>query len=249
MGRRDHLGAAAAAPHRLKARLVSDADRGGLASGAECLWPARRLHCVRRSLVILAHPRPGSFSHALAEAAADALREERHDVVVHDLHREGFDPVQRVEGLDTTRSEGTAALSAGADDLTAQHRLELCEAHTLIVVHPNWWGKPPAIMAGWMDRVLVPGVVYRLDDAAGEPAPLLTLRRLVVLNTGDTDPAREAEVFGDPLDLIWRRCVGGYLSGAEVRRMLVGPISGSTAEQRARWLCHAARLVRGLPIS
>lgn len=110
-------------------------------------------------------------------------------------------------------------------------------------------GGTSAIMTGWMDRVLVPGVVYRLDAAAGEPAPLLKLRRLAVLNTGDTDPAREAETFGGPLDVIWRRCVGGYLSRAEIRRMLAEPISGSTTEQRARWLDHAARLVCGLPIS
>lgn len=197
-----------------------------------------------RSLIVLAHPRPGSFTHALAEAAERALRVAGHDVVTHDLHREGFDPLHPVEGLDTTRPEGAAALEAGADEQVVQHRVELSEAHTLVVAHPNWWGKPPAIMAGWMDRVLVPGVVYRLDDAAGEPTALLGLRRLVVLNTGDTDPAREAEVFGDPLDAIWRRCVGAYLGQAEVRRLLAGPMAGSTPDQRTQWLDQAARLAR-----
>ncbi|MEV1294891.1 NAD(P)H-dependent oxidoreductase [Pseudonocardia sp. NPDC049635] len=194
------------------------------------------------SMIVLAHPRPGSFSHALAATAAHALRECGHRVCWHDLHDEGFDPVNGPEGLDTTRPQGASAFSAGADPLTARHRRELAAAHTLVVVHPNWWGKPPAIMAGWMDRVLVPGVVYRLDEAAGEPTPLLALRRLVVLNTGDTAPARETEVFGDPLDAIWRRCVGEYLHHAEVRRLLAGPLANSTAEQRRAWLDDAYRL-------
>ncbi|GAA1385045.1 NAD(P)H-dependent oxidoreductase [Pseudonocardia kongjuensis] len=193
-------------------------------------------------MIVLAHPRQGSFSHALAEIARDALRDSGHQVTWHDLHGEEFDPVQVPDGLDTTRPEGRSAFTSGADALTTQHRRELAAAHTLVVVHPNWWGKPPAIMAGWMDRVLVPGVVYSLDDAAGEPTPLLPLRRLVVLNTGDTEPMREAEVFGDPLDAIWRRCVGGYLHEAEIQRLLAGPLSSSTPQQRRAWLDDAYRL-------
>ncbi len=44
-------------------------------------------------LVVLAHPDPGSFNHAIAAAAAGALRECGHEVAVHDLYREGFDPI------------------------------------------------------------------------------------------------------------------------------------------------------------
>ena len=82
-----------------------------------------------------------------------------------------------------------------------------------------------------------------LAAADGLPTPLLRLRRVVVLNTGDTPAAREAAVFGDPLDLIWRRCVGAYLDQeAEVVRLLAGPVSSSTPEQRAGWLADAAAL-------
>ena len=97
-------------------------------------------------------------------------------------------------------------------------------------------------MAGWMDRVLVPGVVYELDAAEDEPTCLLDLRRLIVLNTGDTPAERETGVFGDPLSLIWERCVGAYLGGAEVRRLLASPVAGSTPEQRRAWLVRAREL-------
>ncbi|GAB2647923.1 hypothetical protein GCM10009743_24250 [Kribbella swartbergensis] len=112
-----------------------------------------------------------------------------------------------------------------------------------MVAHPNWWGKPPAIMAGWIDRVIVPGVAYELVTAEGEPTCLLRLRRLVVLNTGDTPPEREAEVFGDPLAAIWERCVGTYLGDATVERLLATPLGGSTPERRQAWLDQARRLL------
>ena len=46
-----------------------------------------------RISLILAHPNPESFNHAIARAAADALRRNRHDVVFHDLYKERFDPI------------------------------------------------------------------------------------------------------------------------------------------------------------
>lgn len=198
-------------------------------------------------MIVLAHPRPGSFSHALADAAGRRLHADQHDVARHDLHREGFDPVQVPEGLDTTRAPAESALSAGADALTMRHRVELAEADTLVVVHPNWWGKPPAIMAGWMDPVLRARRRLsprrrggRADFTAGSaPARGPEHRR------HRTGP--EAEVFGDPLDSIWRRCVGLYLGCIEVRRLVAGPLAGSTAEQRSEWLEQAFRLVAGRP--
>lgn len=198
-------------------------------------------------MVVLAHPKPGSFSHALADVAEKSLRDAGHHVATHDLYTEGFCPVLSREGARTTRMSDDDALDADADPMLRTHRDEIVTAHTLVVVHPNWWGKPPAIMAGWMDRVLAPGVVYDLDDAGGLPRTLITLRRLIVLNTGDTDLEREASVFGDPLESIWRRCVGTYLAGVAVERMLIGPMAGSTAEQRARWLESATDMVTGVP--
>jgi NAD(P)H dehydrogenase (quinone) len=197
---------------------------------------------VHRSLVVVAHPRPGSFCHALAEAATGALVDAGHDLAVHDLYAEGFDPVLRPEEALTTGGSGDAAFTVGADPLVTRHRRTLAAAHTLVVAHPNWWGKPPAILAGWMDRVLVPGVVYRLAAADGEPECLLPLRRLVVLNTGDTPPEREAAVFGDPLDAVWRRCVGGYLGDAAVERLLATPVGAASDRQRRGWLAQARAL-------
>ena len=42
-----------------------------------------------------------------------------------------------------------------------QHCDEIAEADGIVVVHPNWWGQPPAMLKGWIDRVLRVGVAYR----------------------------------------------------------------------------------------
>ncbi len=188
------------------------------------------------SLVIIANPNPNSFTHALADSAVSALRGDNKSVVIHDLYVEGFNPVLDPTEARTTRTADESAFTVGADPLTTRYRRELAEAKTLVVAHPNWWGKPPAIMAGWIDRVLVPGVVYELDAAEGEPRCLLNLERLIVMNTGDTPVDRENSVFGDPLATIWERCVGEYLGGATINRLLATPVAGSTTGQRDEWL-------------
>lgn len=191
---------------------------------------------VSTALVVVASPRPTSFAHAMAERATRTLRRHGVECRVHDLYAEDFRPVAGPEETFTAGLDAEAAIAASGDELVRRHRRTLSDADHLVVAHPNWWGKPPAIMAGWIDRVVVPGVAYRLAERDGLPQPLLQLRSVLVLNTGDTAPTRERDVFGDPLELIWRRCVGSYLGDVRVERVLAGPLGDSTPEQRDSWL-------------
>lgn len=201
---------------------------------------------METALVILAHPRSGSLNHALAERIVHVLREGGVVVRFHDLYAEGFDPLLRAAEAFTVADAATGIFTRGADHLLYQHRKELIEASILVVVHPNWWGKPPAIMAGWMDRVLVPGVAYELDVAGGVPTSLLSLRSIVVVNTSDTTAEREAELFGDPLDAIWRRCVAPYLGNPLVERHVLRVVADATPQLRAKWLADVGESVRRL---
>jgi putative NADPH-quinone reductase len=194
----------------------------------------------RPVVLLLAHPRPDSFNHALARQVAGALESAGRRVIFHDLYREGFDPILRPEEAYTSGDRASQVARVTDDPLLRQHRAEIQQADGLLVVHPNWWGKPPAILAGWLDRVLVPGVAYQLDHAGGVPLPLVHLRHLLVLNTGDTPLDRERETFADPLDAIWRNCLAPYVGDPEVDRVLYGPVAGSTDVERQAWLDDAA---------
>ncbi|KDN19619.1 NAD(P)H-dependent oxidoreductase [Amycolatopsis rifamycinica] len=187
-------------------------------------------------VVLLAHPRAGSFNHALAARVVAGLDRAGVPVRFHDLYAEGFDPVLTETEAYTSGTRAEAFLAVEPDPLVRRHREELRTAGGLVAIHPNWWGKPPAILGGWLDRILVPGVAYRLDDAGGAPEPLLSLRRLLVVNTSDTPEERERTLFGDPLDAIWRRCLAPYLGEPEVRRLVLRVVADAGAAQRAAWL-------------
>ena len=184
--------------------------------------------------ILLAHPNPESFNHALAKAAEDALHQAGHVVTLHDLYAEGFDPI-----LPASELKRDAVLPP----LVYQHCDEISQADGLVFVHPNWWGMPPAMLKGWVDRVIRPGVAYTFqegDQGEGVPIGLLKVRSALILNTSDTPPDREREVFGDPLETIWRNCILGFCGVKNVRRETYSVVVTSNPEQRREWLRKAA---------
>lgn len=190
-----------------------------------------------RALVVVAHPDPASFSHALAALAADVARGHGFDVDHHDLYAERFDPVQPT---------GEAVNTGSTDPLVERHCAALAAADLVVVCHPNWWGQPPAILKGWIDRVFRLGTAYGYPPGVppeGEPVGLLRARAAVVFNTSNTPADREAAVFGDPLEALWTRCVFGLCGVHDVERRMFGPMSGSTAVQRDAWLAGARVLM------
>lgn len=128
----------------------------------------------------------------------------------------------------------------------ALHQAQLAGLDALVFVHPNWWGMPPAILTGWLQRVLAPGVAYKLGTADGEPVGLLTAGRALVLNTSDTTAARERDEFGDPLQQIWSACVLPYTGVTDVRRVVFRTVTDATPDDRTAWLSRARDEARSL---
>lgn len=197
-----------------------------------------------RIFSIVAHPRPSSFCGAISNHVRALLSEMGHEVVHHDLYAERFDPCLSAEEAYTVGDTLEIALSRSSDPLAMQHRLELSAAEGLVVVHPNWWGKPPAILAGWLDRILVPGVAYRLSEADGLPVGLLSITRALIINTSDTHEERENAELGDPLGLIWGNCVLPFCGVKAYERRVFRPVVGSSDQQRQSWLSEAQRCTR-----
>jgi len=187
--------------------------------------------------VILGHPQKGSFNHAIAEAAILSLQNNGHEVYFHDLYEENFDPILP-----------SAEIAQGAvlDPVIAGHCREIAEVDGIIIVHPNWWGQPPAIVKGWVDRVIRAGVAYKFeegDGGEGIPIGLLKARAALVFNTSNTPKKRELEVFGDPLEALWKDCIFDLCGVHNFFRKMFGVVVTSTEEERRSWLAEVQHIV------
>lgn len=151
------------------------------------------------ALWVYAHPRRGSFNDLLFQAGTEALSATR-DVATSDLYAQGFDPVLSTRDLgDLADTPGNIAeqvgeaFSAGRlpDDVRAE-QAKLAAAELLVIQFPLWWYGPPAILKGWLDRVLTAGFAYGdMDPELGVPRRYgdggLTGRKALVVVTAGED--------------------------------------------------------------
>ncbi len=184
-------------------------------------------------LAILGHQRPGSFCHAIMDAAVKQLAADGHEVIVHDLYQEGFDPI-----LPHTEIGRNGELSP----VVRQHCDELMAADGYVVVHPNWWAGPPAILKGWIDRVIRQDLAYSFNESGA--VGHLAGKTAVVITTSNTPRDVELAVYGDPLENFWKTCVFGLCGVQDFTRRNFEPIILSTPAQRAGWLEEVKRMIQ-----
>jgi NAD(P)H dehydrogenase (quinone) len=120
-------------------------------------------------LIVLAHPEPRSFNGQLARHAADVLRSQGHTVELSDLYGQDFDAregawhygVRHQPEVFDVQSEQRHASDKGTLPPDVMRELERIERADLIILQfPMWWFSSPAMLKGWIDRVLVYGRTY-----------------------------------------------------------------------------------------
>lgn len=183
-------------------------------------------------LVILGHQNPGSFCHAIAETAVQTLKAAGHAVTFHDLYAEQFDPILRHHQIPK---------GAPQDPIIERHCHEVRAADGYVIVHPNWWAQPPAILKGWIDRVFRQGVTYEFGPG-GKVIEHLSGKRALVFTTSNTPRDVELAVFGDPLENLWKTCIFGFCGVRDFRRRNFESIILSTPEQRRQWLAEVRQI-------
>lgn len=180
--------------------------------------------------VILAHPNKESFNHAIAAAVVETLKENGHKTYFHDLYKEKFAPLLPFEEFPK---------DATLPPEIEKHCEEITQADGIIIIHPNWWGQPPAVLKGWVDRVIRPGVAYEFcegDKGEGVPIGLLKAKSALVFNTSNTETEREKKVFGDPLQTLWKNCIFNLCGITDFYRRTFNVIVTSSEQQRKDWL-------------
>ena len=191
-----------------------------------------------RCLLILAHPRRDSLCGALFDSCATGAREagvECRELVLAELD---FDPTVHTTSPEQQPLE-LDLVRAQADIHWAEH---------LVIVYPTWWGTFPALLKGFLDRVMTPGFAFRhLEGNRWEK--LLAGRTADLITTMDTPPPIYRHVYRAPGSSALARATLGYCGLRTTRIDTFGPVITSSRNRRERWLALAyasgARLVDG----
>ncbi|MEC3862560.1 NAD(P)H-dependent oxidoreductase [Mesobacterium sp. TK19101] len=186
---------------------------------------------MSRVLVLFAHPCPESFNAAVHRVVVDTLTAKGWEVDDCDLNAEGFQPV-------LTEAERRGYHDAPDNIGPVKPYVDrLMAADALVMVFPVWNFGYPAILKGFLDRVFLPGVSFKLVD--GKVKPNLThIRKLAACTTYGGNRLR-ALLVGDPPRKTVTRAVWHVCRPDKMRYLALYDLNRATDAQRAT---HLARV-------
>ena len=182
-------------------------------------------------LTVLGHGRSTGLCHHLFDVVREILEQRGVSHRSHDLLADGFDPVLRL----ASGEPYPTSVSRETDPLVHQYQEDVRWADAYIVVHPVWWLGPPAILKGWVERVLVHDVAIR--QRPGEtPEALLQGRRALLVQSFNSGRAMDRVFFGGLAERFWRTGVFRPVGVRRVKRFALYSAS-RLSQDRLRTAC------------
>jgi NAD(P)H dehydrogenase (quinone) len=185
----------------------------------------------KRILVILGHPSDESLCGSLAQSYIVGARASGNEVQFISLGNLAFDPILR---------SGYASNQVLEPDLDAA-KAGISWAQHLVFVYPIWWGAMPALLKGFIDRVFLPGFAFKYREGSHLWDRLLSGRSAQLIVTMDSPPWYFRWISRMPGHNQMKRTVLGFCGIGPVAITSLGPVKGSTPQQREKWLAQARR--------
>jgi len=162
-----------------------------------------------RALVVFAHPVPESLNAEAHRVVVQTLTEKGWQVDDCDLYAEAFDPVLTAEERRNYHNVeiNSRPVQPYVDRLRAADALVMC--------FPVWNFGYPAILKGYFDRVMLPGVTFTLVDGTLTPC-LDNIRKIAAVTTYGSTP-RRAFLAGDPPKKLFKRAIWGTMRPEKMR--------------------------------
>lgn len=190
-----------------------------------------------RAVLVHCHPVEGSFSSALRDAARRGLQAAGHDVTVLDLSAESFRCVM-------TRREWEAYMAGGdgtPGDIV-RHVDAIRTAEMLVFTYPTWWSGLPAQLKGWLERVMLPGVAFTMENDRIRPS-LGHVRRIIVISTYGSPWLYVKAVNDNGRRTLTRALRAATGWRARCRHLGLYSMDTSTDDQRRRFIARVERTV------
>jgi putative NADPH-quinone reductase len=192
--------------------------------------------------VLLAHPDPESFAHAVARRAVAGLEAAGWAVDLIDLYALDYPGA-----ISPDEWHAYATAEPILDDTVRSHADLVRRTDALVFVYPTWWSSVPAVLKSWMERTLVPGVAFALEGPKNRLVPKLTNLKYVVGITTYGSPWWYVKLVNDAGRRTISRTVGLLARGRASRRWLaLHSLDSRSPEHRQKFLDRVEREMASL---
>jgi len=194
-----------------------------------------------RATVVLVHPSPTSFTHSCAAAAERGLQSAGHEVTTLDLYAMGFQPAMTDAERQAYHGEQPVI-----DPLVAESVAAVQQAEMLVFVYPTWWSGMPAMLKGWLEKTMLPGVAFVFDKRGRVRPGLQTVRHIVGISSYGSSRAYVKAINDNGRRTLLRAL--RLNTGWRTKRLWLPmySIDGSTPERRAAFVASVEKSMAAL---
>ena len=187
---------------------------------------------MKKILIINGHPDKESFSFGLSEAYKKGAEKSNAEIKEINIRELTFNPNLEFGYRKRTELE--------PDLLDAQYKIKW--ADHIVWVYPVWWSSVPAIIKGFLDRILLPGFAFKKRENSLFSDKCLTGKSARIICTMDQPAWFYKLVYRSPSHNAMKKGTLHYIGIKKVRITAIGPIRLSTEEFRAKWLNKVEKL-------
>ena len=190
-----------------------------------------------KTLIVYNHPHEGSFCRAIREAVENGLKTGGHEYKVIDLDKDGFDPVMRAKDLKAFVTAGKIGEDGleEVDPLVLRYMKMMRWAEQIVMIFPIWWMTTPAMTKGFIDKVIFPGIVYKMEG--GKLVSMLSsLKQVTIITTMNTPSEVYHDVFGNSLEGSMIKGTFNQIGIHDIRWISLNMVKQCGDEKRWLWL-------------
>lgn len=178
-------------------------------------------------LIIQGHPDPERthLCHALGEAYAKGAQNAGHHVECVEVAQLNF-PLLRSEKAFETEP---------VPETLADARDKLLSAGHVVIIYPLWLGGMPALLKGFLEQLLRPGVVYDRDGKGGQTMALKGRSARVIVTMGMPALAYRFYFFAHSLRAL-KRNILRFVGFSPVRDTVLGMVGNASEAKVKKWL-------------
>ena len=186
----------------------------------------------KKIVIINGHPDKESYNYALAKAYKNgAIKSgaEVREIVIGELN---FSLNLKYGYRKRTELE--------PDLLKSQETLKWAEH--IVWVYPVWWGSVPAIMKGFLDRVLLPGFAFKKREGSVWWDKYFTGKTSRLICTMDQPTWFYRLINRAPSHHAMKKLTMNFIGVKSVKITAIGPLRLSKEEFRDKWLSKVTKL-------
>lgn len=191
-----------------------------------------------KTTIVYNHPYEGSFNHAILERTVQTAEEQGQEVSVIDLDKDGFNPVMTSQDLLSFvnhQQQDPQALAYGREIASSQH---------LVLIFPIWWELMPAMMKGFIDKVIFPGSFYDYKaNGLQMTRKIEGLETITIITTMNTPKTIYRFLFGNAIQRALVRGTFQKTGYRDVKWISLNQVKQSSSVKRQGMLNKVGRLL------